>query len=102
MPHERHYVTIVKLHKRRMAHSLTFMHKQTGNLSILKTKKVNTRLHSAPVFNTYKPNNERDIANTLYSGAITWNALDAKYRDMNIECFKLYQKQQLIRFYQGE
>ena len=85
----------------KMAHLLTFMHKQTGNLSILKTKKVNTRLYSAPVFNTYKLNNEKAKANTLYRGAIAWNALDAKYRNMNFECFKSHQKQQLIISYQG-
>ena len=93
---------IASLDKRRMAHILTFMHKQTGNLSLLKTKKANTRLHSAPVFNTYKPNNEKAKANTLYRGAIAWNALDAKYRNMNFECFKSHQKQQLIISYQGE
>ena len=85
-----------------MAHLLIFMHKQTGNQTILKRKKVNTRLHSGPVFNTYKPNNEKAKANIFYHGAMAWNALDAKYRNMNYDHFKSYQKQQLVMLYQGD
>ena len=45
---------IAPLDKRRLAHLLLFMHKQKENQALLKTKKVNTRLHTGPVFNTYK------------------------------------------------
>ena len=43
---------------RRKVHLLTFMHKQKHKKELLKPKLRNTRLHQAPVFNIYKPNNE--------------------------------------------
>ena len=90
---------IAPLDKRRLAHLLIFMHKQTGNQTLVKKKKANTRLHNGPVFNTYKPNNEKAKANIFYRGAIVWNALEANYRNMSFEHFKAYQKQQLTTFY---
>ena len=64
-------------------------------------KKVKTRLHNALVFKTYKPNNEKAKANVFYRGAMLWNTLGANYRNMDLEEFKLYQKQQLAYFYLG-
>ena len=90
---------IAPLDKRRLAHLLIFMHKQTGNQTLVKKRKANTRLHNGPVFNTYKPNNEKAKANIFYRGAIAWNALEANYRNMSFEHFKAYQKQQLTTFY---
>ena len=77
------------------------MHKQTDNQTLHKDKKVKTRLHNALVFKTYKPNNEKAKANVFYRGAMLWNTLGANYRNMDLEEFKLYQKQQLAYFYLG-
>ena len=40
-----------------------YMHKQTGNQTLIKNRNVNIRLHQGPVYNTYKPNNEKSKAN---------------------------------------
>ena len=76
-----------------------YMHKQSNNQTLVKKRKVDTRLHDGPVFNTYKPNNEKSKANVFYRGAIAWNAIGAVYRNMDYEHFKLYQKQQLSNYY---
>ena len=47
-----------------------------------------TRLHQAPVFNTYKPNNERAKQNVLYRGAILWNGQSATDGNKNFKDFK--------------
>ena len=57
---------IAPLNKRRMAHLLIFMHKQTENKTLIKQKKANTRLQDGPVFHTYKPNTEKVKASVLY------------------------------------
>ena len=49
---------ISTLDKRQSCHLLLFMHKQKGNEILLKKKARHTRMHAAPVFNTYKPSNE--------------------------------------------
>ena len=51
------------------------MHKQTDNNVLLKKPTRQTRLNAAPVFNTYKLNNEKAKANVIYRGALAWNAL---------------------------
>ena len=56
-----------------MAHAelvYMFMHKQSLNTDLLKQIEVRTRLHDAPVFKTYKPNNEKACQNVMYRGAI--------------------------------
>ena len=53
------------LKDRRLSHLLIFMNKENTNQSLLKLPKKQTRLHTAPVFNTYKPNNEKARANVL-------------------------------------
>ena len=60
---------------RRNTHLLLFMHKQTKNKDLIKKTTVRTRLHQAPVFKTYKPNEEKARQNTLYRGACLWNDL---------------------------
>ena len=60
---------IDKLSVRRDRHLLLFMHKQQKTLIKLKKTNVRTRLHQAPVFKTYKPNNERARQNILYREA---------------------------------
>ena len=49
---------IVPLGKRRDVHLLLFMHKQSHKTEHLKEREIRTRLHDAPVFITYQPNNE--------------------------------------------
>ena len=46
---------IVSLEKRRNVHLLLFMYRQSNKLELLKQTNVRTRLHTAPVFNTYNP-----------------------------------------------
>ena len=76
-----------------------YMHKQTGNQTLIKIRNVNTRLHEGPVFNTYKPNNEKSKANVLYHGAIEWNAIGADIRNLDYNHFKSHQKQKLVKGY---
>ena len=76
------------LSTRRLNHLLLFMHKQTQKPELLKKTKVHTRLHSAPVFRTYKPNNEKAKTNMLYRGAMAWNELTAIERNMEFKDFK--------------
>ena len=90
---------IAPLDKRRLAHLMIFMHKLTDNQTLIRPKKVNTRLHDGPVFNTYKPNNEKSKSSVLYRGAFHWNTLDAKVRNYNFEQFKGYQKKELSTYY---
>ena len=66
---------ITTLELRYNCHLLLFMHKQSLNDSLLKNKTKNTRMHDAPVFNTYKPNIENVRGNVIYRGAIKLNAL---------------------------
>ena len=57
---------ITTLEKRRNVHLLLFMHKQCDKVELLKHSNVRTRLHKAPAFNTYKPNNEKALQNIYY------------------------------------
>ena len=75
------------------------MHKQKENQVLLKTKKVNTRLHTGPIPNTYEPNNENAKAGFFYRSGIAWNALGVKYRTMDFVSFKTYQRQQLMSYF---
>ena len=86
---------ISTLEKRHNCHLLLFMHKQSFNENPLKKKTRATRLQMAPVFNTYKPNNEKSHKNVLYRGAIEWNALPANVRNLDFKDFKCLQKKNL-------
>ena len=79
---------IVRLEKRRDVHLLLFMHKQSHINELLKQSNVRTRLHTAPVFKTYKPNNEKARQNVLYRGANVWNLLPPLDRNLNFNEFK--------------
>ena len=79
---------IAPLETRRQLHLLLFMHKQTGKKYLLKKTNIRTRLHQAPVFKVYKPDNEKVKQNVLYRGAMTWNALTATDRNMSFNQFK--------------
>ena len=75
------------------------MHKETLKKTLIKPKRINTRLQDAPVFHTYKPNIEKAKASVLYRGAIEWNALGANLRNLDFDHFKLHQKQELVSVY---
>ena len=83
---------ISPLNIRRDVHQLLFMHKQLYNKDLLNISKVNTRLHQAPVFKLYKPNNEKAKQNILYRGATNWNALPAVNRNKNSKLFATWLK----------
>ena len=89
---------IAPLKDRRLSHLLIFMSQEKTNQNLLKFARIKTRLHLAPVFNTYKPNNEKARANVIYRGAIEWNNLPSIERNLNLDEFKVKQKrkQQLI------
>ena len=72
----------------RNVHLLLFMHKQTKNVDLIKETIVHTRLHQAPVFKTYKPNNEKARQNILYRGACLWNEMPANDRNLDFKAFK--------------
>ena len=79
---------ISPLEIRRDIHLLLFMHKQLNKDELLKKTTVPTRLHQAPVFDCYKPNNEKAKQNILYRGAQKWNTLPAIDRNKDFKTFK--------------
>ena len=83
---------ILPLEVRREVHLLLFMHKQQYKKELLKDKKVNTRLHQGPVFNTYKPNNEKAKQNSIYRGAMAWNSLSSENRNKEFPQFMSWLK----------
>ena len=90
-----HACNIASLSNRHDCHLLLFMHKQKTNANLLKPKAVNTRLHDAPVFSTYKPNNEKAKCNVNYKGATKWNELNSISRYLDFSDFKTLQKNAL-------
>ena len=81
-----------KLRARCTTHLLHFMYENKIKNSRLKTCTIATRLHDAPVFDTYKPSCEKSKTNVLYSGAIMWNNLPVF--TCNIETFLLFKNNQ--------
>ena len=71
------------------------MSREKGNKELLKKHQIVTRLHTAPVFATYKHNNEKAKLNTLYRAAIEWNSLPAHDRNLRHSEFKEMQKRNL-------
>ena len=90
------FSSISELGARRNLHLLLFMHRQKDCEKLLKTTNIFTRLHKAPVFGTYKPNNEKARLNVLYRGAIAWNNLPAYERKMNFKEFKKVKTKSLL------
>ena len=76
-------------------HLLTYMQKQKHKKELLKPKLRNTRLHQAPVFNIYKPNNEKAKQNIFYRGAMVWNSLAANNRNIDVASFMSWLKREL-------
>ena len=83
---------ISPLETRRDVHLLLFMHKQLYNKDLLSISKYSTRLHQAPVFKIYKPNNEKAKQNIIYRGAVLWNALLAEHRNKELLTFTSWLK----------
>ena len=79
---------ISPLETRRDVHLLLFMHKQLSNEELLKTSNIRTRLHQAPVYKSYKPNNEKVKQNIVYRGAFMWNNLPSCERNKDFNTFK--------------
>ena len=79
---------IDELSVRRNRHLLLFMYKQTKNKDLIKKTNVRTRLHQAPVFKTYKPNNEKARQNILYRGTSLWNEQPSNVRNLDFRAFK--------------
>ena len=73
---------ISPLETRRDVHLLLFMHKQLSNEELLKTSNIRTRLHQAPVYKLYKPNNKKVKQNIVYRGAFMWNSCE-RNKDFN-------------------
>ena len=83
---------IVPLNIRRNIHLLLFMHKLKDCDMLLKKPNIVTRLHQAPVFGYYKPNNERVRQNVFYRGGLAWNSLQANERNLAFSDFKQQQQ----------
>ena len=64
------------------------MHRLKNCDNLLKKRNIATRLHQAPVFWCYKPNNEKARLNVFYRGAISWNGLLANERNLDFNEFK--------------
>ena len=73
---------------RREVHLLLFMHRLKNCDNLLKKPVIITRLHQAPVFWYYKPNNEKARLNVFYRGALSWNNLTANVRNLDFNEFK--------------
>ena len=80
-------------------HLLLFMHRNKEIENLLKKTTINTRLHMAPVFWYYKPNNEKAKQNVMYRGALEWNTLSANDRNLEYTEFKLLQKREIVNIY---
>ena len=87
---------ITTLDKRRNVHLLLFMHKQCNKVELLKKTKFRTRLHKAPVFKTYKPNNEKARQNIIYRSANAWNILPSYVRNYDFKDFKNKLKRDML------
>ena len=83
---------LATLEKRRDAHLLNFMYKNKNNIDYINNRNIRTRLHDAPVFLTTKPTCEKYKWNVFYNGAIQWNNLDIKTR--NIETYDKFKSVQ--------
>ena len=72
---------------------MNFMYKYKNNVLYLNKRNIRTRMHDAPVFNTFKPNCEKYKNNVFYSGAIKWNELTVAVRNIDtLVKFKQTQK----------
>ena len=69
------------------------MFKNRVNKKYINARNVRTRLHDAPVFLTAKPNSEKYKMNVFYNGAVKWNDLLPRIRNIETyDKFKCTQK----------
>ena len=68
------------------------MQKKLYKKELLNISKVNTRLHQAPFYKLYKPNNKNAKLNILYRGAKAWNTLSLIHRNKEIVSFASWLK----------
>ena len=88
---------VAPLYKRRLGHVYHFMYKQQSFVYRLDLRKIYTRSQDATIFKTQRPKNERYKRNVFYYGALLWNSLPAKIRNIETyDDFKKYQKQQML------
>ena len=88
---------INKLNDRRNLHLNLYMFKQKENVNIVNTRNVRTRAHDAILYTTIKPNNEKYKRNVFYKGALSWNNLPVKERNIEkYDNFKTIQKKKTL------
>ena len=87
------------LEKRRKCHINNFMYNRNTNVEINDNDDIQTRSKSAKKFIVNKPNLEAYKRSIIYSGALTWNALKAETKNIQIfEAFKYHQKKEMLTF----
>ena len=90
---------VAKLNDRREAHLLNYMYKKKDCIELLDIKKVNTRARAAPLFKTIIPKCEKYKHSVFYYGAIKWNSLPVKTRNIGTyNSFKSLQKKNMLKY----
>ena len=90
---------VAKLDNRREAHLLNYMYKKKDCIELLDIKKINTRARAAPLFKTIIPKCEKYKHSVFYHGAIKWNSLPVKIRNISTyNSFKLLQKKNMLNY----
>ena len=86
-----------KLEKRRICHINNFMYKRNTNINDTDLERTQTRSQSTKKFIVNKPNIESYKRSIVYSGAVTWNALNTEVKKIQIfEAFKYHQKKEML------
>ena len=82
-----------RLAPRRNAHLCNFMFTRKKREDLLDIREINTRQHDSPSFTVPFPHLELFKRSVKYNGAITWNNLPKKLKQMdNLNVFKFTQK----------
>ena len=90
---------VAKLNDRREAHLLNYMYKKKDCIELLDIKNVNTRARAAPLFKTIIPKCEKYKHSVFYYGAIKWNSLPVKIRNIGTyNSFKSLQKENMLKY----
>ena len=90
---------VAKLNDRREAHLLNYMYKKKDCIELLDIKKINTRARAAPLFKTIIPKCEKYKHSVFYYGAIKWNSLPVKIRNIGTyNSFQSLQKKNMLNY----
>ena len=90
---------VAKLNDRCEAHLLSYMYTKTDCIELLDIKKVNTRARAAPLFKTMIPKCEKYKNSVLYNGAVKWNSLPIKTRNIgSYNSFDTLQKKKMLKY----